>query len=35
MVANTLGLRGLPDYMDVTDALALAIAHSYIIKVKV
>ncbi len=35
MVANTLGLKSLPDYMDVTDALALAIAHSYIIKVRI
>jgi crossover junction endodeoxyribonuclease RuvC len=32
MVANVLGLSSLPKYMDVTDALALAIAHSYIIK---
>ena len=35
MVANTLGLKNLPKYMDVTDALALAIAHSYIVKVKI
>jgi len=35
MVAHTLGLKTLPAYMDVTDALALAIAHSYIIKAKV
>ena len=35
MVANTLGLINLPKYMDVTDALALAIAHSYIVKVKI
>ncbi len=35
MVANTLGLKSLPKYMDVTDALALAIAHSYIVKVKI
>ncbi|MDD5115743.1 MAG: crossover junction endodeoxyribonuclease RuvC [Candidatus Omnitrophica bacterium] len=32
MVAGTLGLQVLPRYLDVTDALALAIAHSYIIK---
>lgn len=30
MVASVLGLDKLPRYMDVTDALALAIAHSYI-----
>ena len=30
MVANTLDLKDLPKYTDVTDALALAIAHSYI-----
>jgi crossover junction endodeoxyribonuclease RuvC len=35
MVANTLGIKTLPRYMDVTDALALAIAHSYIIKSKI
>jgi crossover junction endodeoxyribonuclease RuvC len=35
MVAGTLGLKSLPVYMDVTDALALAIAHSYIVKVKI
>jgi len=35
MVANTLELKTLPRYMDVTDALALAIAHSYIIKSKI
>ncbi len=35
MVAGTLGLKSLPVYMDVTDALALAIAHSYIAKVKI
>ncbi|MDD5130642.1 MAG: crossover junction endodeoxyribonuclease RuvC [Candidatus Omnitrophica bacterium] len=34
MVMHTLGLQTLPAYMDVTDALALAIAHSYIIKAK-
>lgn len=32
MMANLLGLSSLPKYIDVTDALALAIAHSYIIK---
>jgi len=32
MVTQTLGLKTLPPYMDITDALALAIAHSYIIK---
>jgi len=30
MVAHMLGLKALPRYMDVTDALALAIAHSQI-----
>lgn len=35
MVAKTLGLKVLPKYLDVTDALALAIAHSYIIKSRV
>ena len=34
MVANILGLNTLPKYTDVTDALALAIAHSHIIEVK-
>lgn len=34
MVANILNLNQLPKYTDVTDALALAIAHSYIIKAK-
>jgi crossover junction endodeoxyribonuclease RuvC len=33
MVSHTLGLKTMPAYMDVTDALALAIAHSYISKV--
>ncbi|MFA5356451.1 MAG: crossover junction endodeoxyribonuclease RuvC [Candidatus Omnitrophota bacterium] len=32
MVVDMLGLSSLPKYMDVTDALALAIAHSYISK---
>ena len=35
MVANTLNLKSLPKYLDVTDALALAIAHSYIIRSKI
>ena len=30
MVANILNLNSLPKYTDVTDALALAISHSYI-----
>lgn len=35
MVAGTLALRNLPKYTDITDALALAIAHSYIIRAKI
>lgn len=35
MVASTLGLKSLPAYTDVTDALALAIAHSYILAAKI
>jgi len=35
MVASLLGLNSLPKYTDVTDALALAIAHSYIIRSKI
>ncbi|MFH1355386.1 MAG: crossover junction endodeoxyribonuclease RuvC [Candidatus Omnitrophota bacterium] len=35
MVASTMGLTKLPKYNDVTDALALAIAHSYISKVRI
>jgi len=35
MVANTLGLKSVPKYMDVTDALALAIAHSHIAGVRI
>lgn len=35
MVANMLSLNSLPKYTDVTDALALAITHSYIIKSKI
>ena len=34
MVASILGLNSIPKYTDVTDALALAIAHSYITKHK-
>ncbi|MDP2830946.1 MAG: crossover junction endodeoxyribonuclease RuvC [Candidatus Omnitrophota bacterium] len=34
MVTHTLGLKTSVPYLDVTDALALAIAHSYIVKVK-
>jgi crossover junction endodeoxyribonuclease RuvC len=30
MVAGLLNLKSMPKYMDVSDALALAIAHSYI-----
>jgi len=33
MVGNTLGIVKLPKYNDVTDALALAIAHSYIARI--
>lgn len=32
MVAALLGLNSLPKYNDVTDALGLAIAHSYILR---
>ncbi len=35
MVANLLNLDCLPKYTDVTDALALAIAHSNIMKFKI
>lgn len=35
MVANLLNLDKLPKYTDVTDALALAIGHSYICRVKI
>lgn len=35
MVANILKLNALPKYADVTDALALAIAHSYITRSKI
>ena len=34
MVASILGLTTLPKYLDVTDALSMAIAHSYIMKAK-
>jgi len=34
MVMNMLNLKTVPKYTDVTDALALAIAHSYIAKTK-
>lgn len=34
MVAGALNLKELPKYSDVTDALALAIAHSYIAQVE-
>ncbi len=30
MISHTLGLKTLPAYMDVTDALAMAVAHNYI-----
>lgn len=35
MVANILNLNSLPKYTDITDALALAIAYSYIIRSKI
>jgi len=35
MVANILSLNKLPKYTDVTDALGLAIAHSYIMRFKI
>ncbi|MFC1804252.1 crossover junction endodeoxyribonuclease RuvC [Candidatus Omnitrophota bacterium] len=34
MVAGMTGLKSLPKYTDVTDALALAIAHSHIVRAK-
>ncbi len=34
MVVSTLGLKTVPKYNDVTDALALAIAHSHIMRSK-
>jgi crossover junction endodeoxyribonuclease RuvC len=35
MIVNILKLKTIPRYTDVTDALALAITHSYIIKAKI
>jgi crossover junction endodeoxyribonuclease RuvC len=35
MVSNTLNLSTLPKYADVTDALALALAHSAIMRVRI
>lgn len=35
MVANLLNLKSLPQYTDMTDALALAIAHSYMMRHKI
>jgi crossover junction endodeoxyribonuclease RuvC len=35
MVASALNIGSLPKYTDVTDALALAIAHSYIIRSRI
>jgi len=35
MVGALLGLNNLPKYSDVTDALGIAIAHSYIIRTKI
>jgi len=35
MVTNILNLNSLPKYTDVSDALALAITHSYIIRSKI
>jgi crossover junction endodeoxyribonuclease RuvC len=35
MVANILNLKALPKYTDVTDALALAIAHSYALRLRI
>jgi len=34
MVAGILGLKSLPKYTDVTDALALALAHIHILRAK-
>ena len=34
MIAATIGLKQLPKYLDITDAIALAITHSYIFKSK-
>jgi crossover junction endodeoxyribonuclease RuvC len=35
MIASVLQISSVPKYTDVTDALALAMAHSYIMKAKV
>ncbi len=35
MIANMLNLKSLPKYTDVSDALALAITHSNIIRLKI
>ena len=35
MVAGLLNLSSLPEYTDITDALALAITHSYIVRPKI
>ena len=35
MVMNALGLKSVPKYTDVTDALALAIAHSNIMRTRI
>lgn len=35
MIGHTLGLKKLPSYMDVTDALASAVAHNYISRSKI
>jgi crossover junction endodeoxyribonuclease RuvC len=35
MVANILNLNTLPKYTDITDALALAIAHSYTLRSRI
>ncbi len=35
MVCDMLRLKNMPKYLDVTDALALAITHSYILKSKI
>lgn len=34
MIGGILGIKELPKYTDVTDALALAVAHSYILMAK-
>lgn len=35
MVLNLLNLNTVPKYIDVTDALALAITHSYVVRAKI